>query len=63
MDVTQKLFVEAGTGIGHEKDGQRRCLGCMELYSEEYEICPYCGYTIEEEVENKEENFVEKFAE
>lgn len=52
MDVTQKLFVEAGTGIGHEKDGQRRCLGCMELYSEEYEICPYCGYTIEEEVEN-----------
>ncbi|MBQ2904661.1 MAG: PASTA domain-containing protein [Clostridia bacterium] len=51
-DVTQKLFVEAGTGIGHEKDGQRRCLGCMELYSEEYEVCPYCGYTIEEEVEN-----------
>lgn len=51
-DVTQKLFVEAGTGIGREKDGQRRCLGCMELYSEEYEVCPYCGYTIAEEVEN-----------
>ncbi len=51
-DNTQRLFVEAGTGIAIEKDGKRRCLGCMELYDEEYEVCPYCGYTIEEDVEN-----------
>ena len=23
---------------------KRRCMGCMETYSDEYEICPYCGY-------------------
>lgn len=22
----------------------RRCLGCMEEYEEEYEVCPHCGY-------------------
>ena len=22
----------------------RRCLGCMEIYDERYEICPHCGY-------------------
>lgn len=22
----------------------QRCLGCMEEFEEEYEICPYCGY-------------------
>lgn len=21
-----------------------RCMGCMEEYSEEFEVCPYCGY-------------------
>lgn len=24
----------------------RRCLGCMEEYSEKYDICPYCGYEV-----------------
>ena len=22
----------------------KRCMGCMELYNEEYDICPHCGY-------------------
>ena len=22
----------------------KRCLGCMELYENEYQICPHCGY-------------------
>lgn len=22
----------------------RRCMGCMEEYEEQYDICPYCGY-------------------
>lgn len=22
----------------------KRCMGCMELYDNEYEICPFCGY-------------------
>lgn len=22
----------------------KRCLGCMELYGDEFEICPHCGY-------------------
>ncbi len=25
---TQHLFVESDRGIAHEKDGQRRCMGC-----------------------------------
>ena len=24
----------------------RRCLGCMEEYSKNYDICPYCGYEV-----------------
>ena len=23
---------------------ERRCMGCMEMYDEQYEICPHCGY-------------------
>ena len=22
----------------------KRCMGCMNEYSEEFEICPYCGF-------------------
>lgn len=24
----------------------RRCLGCMELYGDEFSICPHCGYVV-----------------
>lgn len=24
----------------------RRCLGCMEQYSDEFQICPHCGYVV-----------------
>lgn len=24
----------------------RRCLGCMELFGDEFEICPHCGYVV-----------------
>ena len=24
----------------------KRCLGCMELFGEEFEICPHCGYIV-----------------
>ena len=51
-DQTQYLFAEADRGVTVEKDGQRRCMGCMELYSAEYELCPHCGYQIDEKVEN-----------
>ena len=49
---TQHLFMEADRGITVEKDGQRRRMGCMELYSSEYELCPHCGYSLYSEVEN-----------
>ena len=22
----------------------KRCMGCMEEYDDELEVCPYCGY-------------------
>ena len=22
----------------------RLCMGCMEVYEDKYDICPYCGY-------------------
>ncbi len=24
----------------------RRCLGCMELFGDEFEVCPHCGYVV-----------------
>ncbi len=24
----------------------RRCLGCMEEYKDDYQVCPYCGYEV-----------------
>ena len=24
----------------------KRCLGCMELFGDEFEICPHCGYIV-----------------
>ena len=29
---------------------KRRCMGCMKLYSSEFDICPYCGYEVGEGV-------------
>lgn len=29
----------------------RRCLGCMEEYEEEYEVCPHCGYVYGQQAE------------
>lgn len=52
-DFTQKMFSnEHSKGIAFEGDGQRRCFGCMELYSTKYDVCPFCGYTTDIEVEN-----------
>ena len=22
----------------------KRCMGCMEVYKDEFEVCPHCGY-------------------
>lgn len=30
--------------VQKKNTAMHRCLGCMEEYEEEYEICPYCGY-------------------
>ena len=29
----------------------KRCLGCMELFGDEFEICPHCGYVVGTHVE------------
>ena len=29
----------------------QRCLGCMELFGNEFEVCPHCGYVVGTEVE------------
>ena len=29
---------------GEDKNMAVRCMGCMETYSEEFKVCPYCGY-------------------
>ena len=26
--------------------GRQRCMGCMEQFEEEYDVCPYCGYEV-----------------
>ena len=31
----------------------QRCLGCMRKFGEEFEICPYCGYTVGTEAKAK----------
>lgn len=31
-------------------DTKQRCMGCMKLYSSEFDICPYCGYEVGEGV-------------
>ena len=52
-DITQQLFTGSGiSGAVIERDGMRRCLGCMEEYPSEYDICPECGYSISQEIEN-----------
>ena len=25
-------------------DGKKLCLGCMEFYDTDLDVCPYCGY-------------------
>ena len=51
-DLTQGLYSGVSKSNAFASDGKRRCLGCMELYSEEYDVCPNCGFTIDAEVEN-----------
>ena len=29
----------------------KRCMGCMEIYDDNFEICPHCGYLENTEVE------------
>ena len=33
-------------GIGQNKT-HLRCMGCMETFSSEFEICPHCGYVVD----------------
>ena len=49
---TQYIFGGAMRRVMSNIDGEIRCLGCMETYPEEYEICPMCGYVENAEVEN-----------
>ena len=31
----------------------QRCLGCMNEFGKEFDICPHCGYVVGTEPENK----------
>ena len=42
FDINSHLF----------QNGKHRCMGCMEMYSDEYDICPFCGYLVDCEIEN-----------
>nr|WP_051527175.1 Stk1 family PASTA domain-containing Ser/Thr kinase [[Eubacterium] cellulosolvens] len=30
------------------KDNQKQCMGCMQFYDAEYDVCPHCGYSEDE---------------
>ncbi len=51
-DLTQGLYSGVSKSKTFAAEGKRRCLGCMELYPEEYDVCPNCGFTVGAEVEN-----------
>lgn len=51
-DLTQGLYSGVSKAKAFASEGKRRCLGCMELYPEEYDVCPNCGFTVDAEVEN-----------
>lgn len=51
-DLTQGLYSGVSKSKNFAAVGKRRCLGCMELYPEEYDVCPNCGFTVDAEVEN-----------
>ncbi|MBR4766158.1 MAG: PASTA domain-containing protein, partial [Clostridia bacterium] len=51
-DVTQMLTNKTIADLKIAQEGQRRCYSCMESYSEEYDVCPFCGATTDIEVEN-----------
>lgn len=48
---TQSLFVEPEFSGSLERGGKRRCMGCMHLYDAEFDLCPYCGYAVNTEIE------------
>ncbi|MBQ2904660.1 MAG: PASTA domain-containing protein [Clostridia bacterium] len=48
---TQRLFVEPDYSGSLERGGKRRCMGCMHLYDAEFDMCPYCGYAVNTEIE------------
>ena len=43
---TQALFGDVGSDLLVKKDEQRRCMGCMEEFSAEFDLCPNCGYVV-----------------
>ena len=49
---TYQMFSGIGKRVTDKGTGEVRCLGCMETYPKEYEICPECGYVEGTEVEN-----------
>ena len=51
-DVTQMLPNKTIADLKIAQEGQRRCFSCMESYSDEYDVCPFCGATTDIEVEN-----------
>lgn len=51
-DLTRSLFPGAKGSRSTGSDGMKRCMGCMEIYSEEFDVCPHCGYVENTEVEN-----------
>ena len=48
---TQRLFIEPDYSGSLERGGKRRCMGCMHLYDAEFDMCPYCGYAVNTEIE------------
>ena len=32
------------------RDGKRQCMGCMEFFDKEYDVCPHCGEEVDRPV-------------
>lgn len=45
-DCTQSIFNQSNIGIKTENERINRCMGCMEEFSAEFEVCPHCGYVV-----------------